>query len=257
MVLSRKAVHSARPAGGGDALARRALRHAGRAVPGLRADHRLHRRGHDAVPVRAMLVGVDSADSLVETIKGQRLAAGWPGIGLLVLLALVIGHAVDRPGRPADSAKFGPATSPASPRCSSPGTCSPFEVTSALLITAALGAMVLAHRERTEPEADAEGRCPAPRIASGQPDPAARPRRLRPAQRGRHARAAARRHAVRAVGQRGHHAARPRATRPAAPDATDRPSRTRIRPVGGPPTATPVEEGGVTDEPDPLPSPSR
>ena len=30
----------------------------------------------------------------------------------------------------------------------------PFEVTSALLITAALGAMVLAHRERDQPQAD-------------------------------------------------------------------------------------------------------
>jgi NADH-quinone oxidoreductase subunit J len=36
----------------------------------------------------------------------------------------------------------------------------PFEVTSALLITAALGAMVLAHRERTSPSRPS-ATCPA------------------------------------------------------------------------------------------------
>src|ERR1700690_1144462 len=36
-----------------------------------------------------MIVGITSADSAVETIKGQRLAAGVAGIGLLVLLSLV------------------------------------------------------------------------------------------------------------------------------------------------------------------------
>jgi NADH-quinone oxidoreductase subunit J len=98
-----------------------------------------------------MLVGVSSADSIVETIKGQRLAAGIVGIGMLILLALGIGHA---------------AIGPASPLTTSNGAGNitglaqlifttyvfPFEVTSALLITAALGAMVLAHRERTRPK---------------------------------------------------------------------------------------------------------
>ena len=40
-------------AGRGDAVAGHLLRDAGRAVPGVRPDHRLHRRGADAVPVRA------------------------------------------------------------------------------------------------------------------------------------------------------------------------------------------------------------
>lgn len=98
-----------------------------------------------------MLVGVSSSDSIVETIKGQRLAAGVVGIGMLILLALGIGHA---------------AIGPASPLTASNGSGNvgglaallfttyvfPFEVTSALLITAALGAMVLAHRERTTPK---------------------------------------------------------------------------------------------------------
>src|SRR5277367_7196544 len=44
-----------------------------------------------------MLIGISSADSIVETIKGQRLAAGLAAIGLLVLLALGIGHAAIGP----------------------------------------------------------------------------------------------------------------------------------------------------------------
>ena len=47
-----------------------------------------------------MLVGVSSADSIVETIRGQRLAAGVAGIAFLVLLALGIGHAAIGPARP-------------------------------------------------------------------------------------------------------------------------------------------------------------
>jgi NADH-quinone oxidoreductase subunit J len=42
----------------------------------------------------------------------------------------------------------------------------PFEVTGALLITAALGAMVLAHRERTEPK-PTQRQLAARRVASG------------------------------------------------------------------------------------------
>src|SRR5580704_7135486 len=53
-----------------------------------------------------MIVGISAADSIIETIKGQRLWAGLAGIGLLVLLALVIGNAVVGPAAP-DSAKFG------------------------------------------------------------------------------------------------------------------------------------------------------
>ena len=41
-----------------------------------------------------MIVGIRAKDSLVETIKGQRAAAGLAGIGLLVLLSLTVGHAV-------------------------------------------------------------------------------------------------------------------------------------------------------------------
>src|SRR5713226_5561842 len=40
-----------------------------------------------------MIVGISSADSIIETIRGQRLAAGLAGIGLLVLLTFIVGHA--------------------------------------------------------------------------------------------------------------------------------------------------------------------
>ena len=40
-----------------------------------------------------MLIGISSADSIVETIKGQRQAAGLAAIGLFILLTLGIGHA--------------------------------------------------------------------------------------------------------------------------------------------------------------------
>ena len=46
----------------------------------------------------------------------------------------------------------------------------PFEVTSALLITAALGAMVLAHRERTTPK-PTQRELSVQRVASGHPAP--------------------------------------------------------------------------------------
>src|SRR3712207_704187 len=44
-----------------------------------------------------MLVGVDSADSLVETIKGQRPLAILAGLGFGALLVFAVGNAVTRP----------------------------------------------------------------------------------------------------------------------------------------------------------------
>src|SRR6516162_8517553 len=97
-----------------------------------------------------MIVGVSSRDSLVETIRGQRLAAGLVGIGLLVLLSLTVGHAAIGPASP-----VGPSYSATNvnglAKLIFTTYVYPFEITAALLITAALGAMVLAHRERTSP----------------------------------------------------------------------------------------------------------
>jgi NADH-quinone oxidoreductase subunit J len=98
-----------------------------------------------------MLVGVSAADSLVETIKGQRLAAGLVAIALIVLLLGTVGHAT-LGGVTVAGAAYGSANLTSIARLIFTKYVYAFEVTSALLITAALGAMVLAHRERTEPK---------------------------------------------------------------------------------------------------------
>jgi NADH-quinone oxidoreductase subunit J len=116
-----------------------------------------------------MLVGVSSADSIVETIKGQRLAAGVVGIAMLVLLALGIGHAAIGGAQPLTSGYNAGNVSGLAALIFTKYVF-PFEVTSALLITAALGAMVLAHRERTAPK-PTQRQLSRQRIAGGHPAP--------------------------------------------------------------------------------------
>jgi NADH-quinone oxidoreductase subunit J len=98
-----------------------------------------------------MIVGVSAVDSLHETIRGQRLWAGLAAIALLVLLTLTVGHAAIGPAAPA-SARYGSGNVKGIATLIFTRYFFPFEVTSALLITAALGAMVLAHRERLSPK---------------------------------------------------------------------------------------------------------
>jgi NADH-quinone oxidoreductase subunit J len=98
-----------------------------------------------------MLVGVDASDSLVETIRGQRLAAISVGLlfGLLLTLGVAqvsVGAVVGLTEANADGNIQGLAQLLFSRYVFA------FETTSALLITAALGAMVLAHRERLTPK---------------------------------------------------------------------------------------------------------
>ncbi len=118
-----------------------------------------------------MLIGISHADSIVETIRGQRLAAGLAAGGLLVILILGIGHAAIGPAVPPTAAN---GTNNLSGLAELIFTTYvfPFEVTGALLITAALGAMVLAHRERTSPK-PTQRDLAARRLASGHlaPDP--------------------------------------------------------------------------------------
>ena len=118
-----------------------------------------------------MLIGISNADSIVETIKGQRLAAGLAAIGLLVLLALTIGHAAIGPAPPQNAGNnVNNLTGIAQLIFTT--YVFPFEVTGALLITAAVGAMVLAHRERETPRPN-QRELAAGRVASGRlaPDP--------------------------------------------------------------------------------------
>jgi NADH-quinone oxidoreductase subunit J len=126
-----------------------------------------------------MLVGRDASDSVIETLRGQRVAAVLLGLGLAILLGTGVYRALQhRPSANLDSAGNGGSTN-------INGLANlifskyifAFEVTSALLITAALGAMVLAHVQRrrgerlTQPEQMrarfAPGNYPAPRPGPG------------------------------------------------------------------------------------------
>ena len=99
-----------------------------------------------------MLVGVDASDSLVETIRGQRLLAARRRAG-----ARAGARHRRRPDEPAARRS---ASRPPTRGGNIEGLANilfsryvfAFEVTSALLITAAMGAMVLAHRERLTPK---------------------------------------------------------------------------------------------------------
>ena len=94
-----------------------------------------------------MLVGVDASDSLVETIRGQRLLAGVAFLGFGILLVAAVGNAIwAHPTGLADAQPEGNVRGLAQLLFGK--YVFAFEVTSALLITAALGAMMLAHRER-------------------------------------------------------------------------------------------------------------
>ncbi len=137
-----------------------------------------------------MLVGVDSSESLVETIRGQRVAAIVAGLGFGILLIAGIGNI-------ATTGFVGLAEANAGGNVQGLATLIftrdlwAFELTSALLITAALGAMVLAHRERFE-RRKTQRELVVERFQTGARAPPHSPqsRRLRPPQRRQHARPA-------------------------------------------------------------------
>ena len=98
-----------------------------------------------------MLVGVDASDSVVETIRGHRLFSAIAGLAFGLTLVFGIAQVSFGTVIGLDSAdKDG--NIPAIARVLFTRYVFAFEVTSALLITAALGAMVLAHRERLTPK---------------------------------------------------------------------------------------------------------
>ncbi|MBB4713323.1 NADH-quinone oxidoreductase subunit J [Streptomyces luteogriseus] len=96
-----------------------------------------------------MLVGVTAADSLKETIKGQRWLALLCGLGFGVLLIAGIGHASLTEFNGIGQANAGGNVEGLAALLFTKYVFA-FEITGALLITAAVGAMVLTHRERTE-----------------------------------------------------------------------------------------------------------
>jgi NADH-quinone oxidoreductase subunit J len=98
-----------------------------------------------------MLVGVDSSDSLVETLRGQRVAAVILGVGFAGMLAFPIGHIISGTRAAGLGAANTGGNVQAIARLLFTTYVFAFEVVSALLIVAAVGAMVLGHRERTGP----------------------------------------------------------------------------------------------------------
>ncbi len=118
-----------------------------------------------------MMVGVDSSDSLLETIKGQRLVAI---LLVLAFSAMVVGGIV--------AAGVISARGLAIANNFNGGNVQglaelifgryllAFEVTSALLITAAVGAMLLAHRERVKPR-KTQAELQRERVLGGHPTP--------------------------------------------------------------------------------------
>lgn len=100
-----------------------------------------------------MLVGRDASDSLIETLRGQRVAALILGVGFAGLVGAGAYRAM----------QDGPAATNFAQAAVNDNVANvardiftkyvlAFEVTSALLITAAVGAMILAHVERTAGE---------------------------------------------------------------------------------------------------------
>ncbi|MEU5341035.1 NADH-quinone oxidoreductase subunit J [Streptomyces sp. NPDC020766] len=96
-----------------------------------------------------MLVGVTAADSLKETIKGQRWLALLCGLGFGILLCAGIGNASLSEFNGLTQANSGGNVEGLAALIFTKYVFA-FEITGALLITAAVGAMVLTHRERTE-----------------------------------------------------------------------------------------------------------
>lgn len=92
-----------------------------------------------------MLIGVDLTESLVETIKGHRIAALIAGAGFGILVIAGIGN-VSVAGFSGLAAANSGGNVEGLAALIFTRYLWAFELTSALLITAALGAMVLAHR---------------------------------------------------------------------------------------------------------------
>ena len=99
-----------------------------------------------------MMVGVDSSDSLIETIKGQRVLASLFGLIFGAMLVSAITSSLASPSA-------GLAAANANSRGHIQAIASlifrdyvfAFEALSALLITAAIGSILLAHNERWAP----------------------------------------------------------------------------------------------------------
>jgi NADH-quinone oxidoreductase subunit J len=118
-----------------------------------------------------MLVGRDSSDSLIETLRGQRWMAAMFGVGFALLVAISVGRAfkgIKPVNLDGPNANGGNVHSIAQLLFTK--YLFAFELTSALLIIAAVGAMVLAHIEREGPRRT-QKQIVRERIRTGRPQP--------------------------------------------------------------------------------------
>ncbi|MEU1884570.1 NADH-quinone oxidoreductase subunit J [Micromonospora sp. WMMD987] len=95
-----------------------------------------------------MLVGRDASDSLIETLRGQRVAAVVLGLGFAGLVGTGLYRALDGVAAVGLEQPNAEGNVQGIARLLFTKYVLAFELTSALLITAAIGAMVLAHVER-------------------------------------------------------------------------------------------------------------
>ncbi|MEU8073244.1 NADH-quinone oxidoreductase subunit J [Micromonospora sp. NPDC048169] len=95
-----------------------------------------------------MLVGRDASDSLIETLRGQRVAAVVLGLGFAGLVGTGLYRALDGVQAVGLDQANDEGNVQGIARLLFTKYVFAFELTSALLITAAIGAMVLAHVER-------------------------------------------------------------------------------------------------------------
>jgi NADH-quinone oxidoreductase subunit J len=119
-----------------------------------------------------MLVGRDSSDSIVETLRGQRVAAALFGLGFAGLVGTAIGRSLG------DTTPAGLSTVNANGQNVSAvaeklftNYLLAFELTSALLIVAAVGAMVLTHIEQEPGTRRTQRERARARYRSGRPQP--------------------------------------------------------------------------------------
>jgi NADH-quinone oxidoreductase subunit J len=116
-----------------------------------------------------MLVGRDASDSLIETLRGQRMAAIVLGIGFAGLVATALFRGlgkVSAAGLTEANNKNGGNTQGLAELLFTKYVFA-FEVTSALLITAAVGAMLLAHIERRKEDRKSQPEMMRERFAPG------------------------------------------------------------------------------------------
>lgn len=176
MVASRKAVHSALCIAG--VMICLAVQYAALGAPFLFVAQIIVYTGAIMMLFLfvVMIVGVDVNESFVETIKGHRWLSLLAVLGVLGLLVFGIGHSFVGSPVGMDAANRGGNLAGLAYLIFNQYVFA-FEVTSALLITAAVGAMVMAHPERlrpkvTQPEAQRQR---VQRYAQAGAHPGARP----------------------------------------------------------------------------------